>query len=222
MTCRPTKNCSRESRKLISKKRLRFAVKPWFKTSAKYAITAAILFFLLERLLKSYRQIASYEFHINYIFIAIAIISGLIGFLMLAFGWKLCLNTCGGNLKKGEAILIWFKSQMAKYLPGTVWYFICRVHDCSKKGLTKTISLSSMFLESVMLGASSLLLAAALIMPEVSKYIPWYLLLPAIFAGLIAMHPKIINCIASVFKKDVKLIHASYSHILLILAYYIL
>ncbi|MBU2637742.1 MAG: flippase-like domain-containing protein [Nanoarchaeota archaeon] len=198
-------------------------MKPWLKFALKAVIGLAIIFFLAERLVKSYSQIADYEFTINYGFIALSIALGIIGFLMLSFGWKQCLRICGGDISTGKAIVLWFRSQMAKYLPGTVWYFICRARDCSKLGISKKESISSLFFESLMLGVSALIFSmAVLAVSNAELPVSRYALIAVIILGLASMHPAIVNRIAALFKKDVKLIHVNYSKIVLTIAYYML
>ncbi|MDI6737880.1 MAG: lysylphosphatidylglycerol synthase domain-containing protein [Nanoarchaeota archaeon] len=194
--------------------------KAMLKTALKILVLGAIIFFLAQRLIKSYAQISEYGFSIRYSMLSIAIILGFAGMLVLALSWRLCLKASGGNIGLSKTISIWFKSQMPKYIPGTVWYMLCRVYDCGKLGIPKKSAVISLFLEAILMGASSLILAFAFLAGKAREYIPLPVFLFCILAGFIALHPKIINKIASLLKKDFRVIHVAYGQILFILLSY--
>ena len=191
------------------------------KSIASFLLVVAIFFFLGRTLYKSYNEIAGLEFSINWPLAVFSIIFPIIFFLLMGYAWKICLSIFGSKISSWRGIYYWCKSQPGKYLPGTIWYALGRVHFLSKDNVSKQDAFASMILEMIFLADASLILALLLLNSQITKIISLYLVIGMLFLGLISVHPKLINFIMAKFRKlDVRF-KKDYHYILAILAFYL-
>ncbi|HII14810.1 MAG TPA: hypothetical protein HA362_00695 [Nanoarchaeota archaeon] len=194
-----------------------------WKLALNIIISLAIISFLVQRLIKSYSQISDYPVSINYAFLFIAVILGIVGFTMFGISWIGAVSICGNKLELKQGMLSWFRSQMIKYLPGTIWMFISRVYDCQKCGIEKKTAILSIYMECILLGLSALILSIALNYRIIGQYVPVAVLIPIFMASLLLIHPAVLNKILSIFKKKgIQIKTYSYRRLLGLLIFYII
>ena len=187
----------------------------------KIIISLVIVGFLIQRLIQSYSQISQYTFSINYSSLILALIFGIIGFSMFGMGWIFAIRICGYTLGLNKGMITWFKSQMIKYLPGTIWMFLSRVYDCKKFGIEKKTAILSIYLECALLGLSAVIISILMNYKIVGGYIHPGILIPIFIASLLLVHPTILNKILSIFKKqNLKINDYSFSKLLGLLLFY--
>ena len=74
-----------------------------------------------------------------------------IAFGCLVLGWVRILSICGGELPAMASAFTWLTSNLGKYFPGKVLMLAGRVELARKLGVRRTISLSALALEHVVL-----------------------------------------------------------------------
>lgn len=120
----------------------------------KYLVVFLILFFLIKT---NYGYISQMQMsdlvNINWYYIVLSVIFQSLAFCFLAYLWGKQLGILGMKIPSKEALLIWTKSQFAKYLPGMIWFAVGRVmmlnkYKFNKKKASLTILLEVFFLIS--------------------------------------------------------------------------
>ncbi|MCL4465758.1 MAG: lysylphosphatidylglycerol synthase domain-containing protein [Chloroflexi bacterium] len=91
---------------------------------------------------------AAYGLVLDIGYLALSIFTLLLAFAMGALGWWLILRALGGQLDLGSAIRVWLVSQLGKYLPGgVVWYVAGRSLLAEELGLAPVLGAVSMAVE---------------------------------------------------------------------------
>jgi len=197
-------------------------MRPLFKSTLSFTLIAAIFFFLGKKLYLSYNEIGGMEFSINWSLALISFIFPILFFLIMGHLWKLCLGLFGPNIRSFRGIYYWCKSQLGKYLPGTIWYVIGRVHFLSKHNVHKQDSIASMIIEIIFLAEGSLLIALFFLNIKISNIISIYLALIFAIIGLVTIHPKLLNFVISKFKKLNIRLKKDYNYIIILFVFYFL
>lgn len=183
-------------------------------------ILLTIVIFFVLAFYKKWDEIKGYHWDFNYIYLFSSLLSLGIFLFLLSCMWNLLLTKLGEKLSLGECIRIWFFSQVCKYVPGKIWSILGRVYLCEQKGLSRTKSSISVFLESGLLVLSGLVLSALLFIYEqnvllLNRGVFYFLLIPF---GLVFIHPRIIeksiNYIFRAFKREEVRIYLHYNQIL--------
>ena len=82
--------------------------------------------------------------------VAIASLITLGAYAVLVESWRRVLRELGGHLAPAEAAIIWFGSNLARYLPGTGWQIGVMGAMAKERGVTITASTSASLLTSVL------------------------------------------------------------------------
>ena len=106
--------------------------------------------------------------------------------LTIGLLWRWILEAFGQSIPLSWTIKTVFKTTLAKYIPGSVWHLVGRVHASKKYGIPLDLVSFSVVLEPMFMIAGGLVVALFCL------HYPWAQLLALIlFAGL--LHPKGIN-----------------------------
>lgn len=113
-------------------------------------------------------------------------------FFLDAYGWHLILIMLGRRLAVKTSIKIWMISSIARYIPGGVWSYTSRMAMAQQAGVSLTESSISLYLETLLLMASSLAVGLpALLMLADFPYDRTFTVLIFVLLGF-ALHPRFI------------------------------
>lgn len=107
-------------------------------------------------LIDQWAKIRNLELTVRPGLMAVAVIALVALFLLDAFGWHLILRALGQQPDARSSIRIWLVSSLTRYLPGGVWGYLSRAAMCSERGIPLVTSSLSLYLETLLLSASSL------------------------------------------------------------------
>lgn len=106
---------------------------------ALIVIVAVGCFFYLE-FKKNLDVIRACHFTANPYYIFISLILVTVGFLMVTFIWKICVNNyLRKKLSFCESMALYNTSAMLKYIPGTIWTYTAQIALTSSKGISKAV-----------------------------------------------------------------------------------
>jgi glycosyltransferase 2 family protein len=105
--------------------------------------------------------------------------------------WSWILRALGQPASGRWSILVYLKTNIAKYLPGNVWHFYGRILAAKQAGIPVGAATLSVLLEPLLMAAAALILA--LLNVRQSWGVPWGLQLLCLIAVLLAIHPKTLN-----------------------------
>jgi len=120
------------------------------RKTLQYVLGMVIFVCLGTSLLKNWSGLKEHQWHFRYSFLALSFLL-LVGIsFFLAFNWSLALRFFSQGLGWRQGTKIWLLSQIAKYLPGSIWNLVGRVYWCEREGIPKIETIGSIVLETVL------------------------------------------------------------------------
>ena len=114
-------------------------------------VISICIFYLGNFIADNWQEIQTFNWNINYFFLALSFICGLGVPVLAIFGWDVIVRATGVQLSFNNNMRIWVASMMGKYVPGKVAVTIGRVYLGNKFGASKVKMLISIFLEVVLM-----------------------------------------------------------------------
>ena len=121
-----------------------------FKKTISFLLVIIILGFLSWRVFQDFDQIKNVQWEFNSKNLILLILTLLPGPFINALSWHLISKSLGGSVSFIENFKIWTYSNTARFLPGSIWQYAGRVYMLSKKGASKTLTTTALFLEAIL------------------------------------------------------------------------
>lgn len=115
----------------------------------KLIVVPVIVFFIIQYAVRSYHEI-DIDVKLNG-YLVLSLIFLLAGKIMLAYGTQQSLAVTGKLLSFLKMLWIYSLSQLAKYVPGSVWQFMGRGYEYKKEGIKNDRILVALLVENVFL-----------------------------------------------------------------------
>ncbi|MBN2619942.1 flippase-like domain-containing protein [candidate division WOR-3 bacterium] len=177
----------------------------YLKRILSFIVIVLIFFFLIRTLVLNWENIPFNELHFNGWYIALSLLMLVLHFLSYSKSWQEIMIALGHDIKFTQSLWIIATTQIAKYLPGRIWYMIGRVYIGKKENFDSNLLAVSMILEICLLIITSgiLFLIATLFSGMLqATYIILGILLIIVAATVI--HPRILSRLVSLI---VRLLH---------------
>lgn len=145
-------------------------------------ITVISLIYIVGQLGQSWSQIR--EVKLSAAPVLLALLLACLGMLNYALLWHNILQRLGAKISRMEAVRIWFLSQIMRYAPGNVWYFLGRSYLAQRVGIKiHPLSQSLVFELLQTLTAALLVTIFSLLFWQEQDKLAWWTLLviPLIF-----------------------------------------
>jgi len=170
--------------------------KRWGKRAGTIAVVGAIFFYMFRQIVMHWdivvteiRQIHPWRF-----LVAIAMFALFLAFRALS--WRRILIGFGHRLPLAPATRIWSTSELARYLPGTIWQVLGRMYLVRPYGVRGSVSSTSQILElttfllaNVIIASLCLLWFVAKLNPQARGYVFVAMALVPVLGVL--LHPRI-------------------------------
>ncbi|NES80062.1 MAG: UPF0104 family protein [Moorea sp. SIO2B7] len=168
------------------------------KSFLRWFILGGTLFFVLKAFKDHWREVAAIRIDsAGWIMLVIALIITLFAHIWSGWVWTWILKIFQQPLGQKQAIKVYLKTNIAKYLPGNVWHFYGRILAVYKAGGSLGAASLSVLLEPILMAASALLIAL------ISSGFGWIttasdkcilgLQIIILMGVLLAIHPRIID-----------------------------
>jgi hypothetical protein len=166
-----------------------------WKVAAQVALVAVLLGFLAWQLVRNWRDIGSYTWHLNAGWAAGAMALLLVCLAADVAIWNFTLGRLGGQLSFRRAAPIYLIALVARYVPGKVTSLAARMLLTEKEGISRARALASILLELLLRLVAALIVFAATLpswlnVGDVRKTYPLLLVIPL---ALIALHPAVLQ-----------------------------
>jgi glycosyltransferase 2 family protein len=173
---------------------LRFKkVNRWVFTSVSIGITVVVLGFLL------YRQrdiILHYHWEFKPLPLILAFLIFSVALFWMAIVWGWIINNIGIKLSYLKHIRYYVMSNLAKRIPGTIWYVASRFQLYLSEGLSAKITTVASGIEMILVMLAGILIVIIFSTQTLIEYhISPIILIVIFFLGLIIVHPKVIQWI---------------------------
>ncbi|MCL5883250.1 MAG: flippase-like domain-containing protein [Actinobacteria bacterium] len=182
-------------------------LKKVLRLSAQIVIIGAIFFLLGRRIQQDWPQITSsqWNFDIPWLVVSLLLLSAL--YVGHSCGWLIILWRFRHPVPFLPGIYVWFKSLMARYVPGNVLMVMGRVMMIQPYAVPKRISLTSVAYEQAILAASAATtIAVALPFSEdlqnYSRFLWLVLAVPPL--AIASLHPSIVGKLGNFVLRKVK------------------
>lgn len=188
-------------------------------------IILIIFYFLITTLISNWQKIPFAELRFGPFSLLLSFVFLFIYFLMLALGWENIVKELGGTIQFPKAFWIISTSQIAKYVPGGIWYTLGRVYLCRTEKVRGEIIVLSVILETCILMLTNLVLFlisvvflkdAALLSPLLSVVF--------IIVLLVVLYPpllnRFVNIAMKILKRPVIKLEMKYLHLLRLCVYF--
>ena len=158
-----------------------------FNPYLRWVILASTLGFLLHSLRQNWQQVLTLQLTAH----AIANLLTATGVTLLAhiwsgwvWYWVICLldTSVGGSW----SVIVYLKTNVAKYLPGNVWHFWGRIQSLKDAGTSTSVAITGVVLEPLLMAAAAL---GIIVLNQASVTFQSLILL----AVLIGVHPRVLN-----------------------------
>ena len=171
-------------------------------------LVAVIFFFLIKNLYTNWLKVRTYEWHFNYVLLAISFCIILAVSIFMIVIWRYILGQFNAHLSFKKAFRIWFLSSLGRYIPGKVWQVMGMAYLTNKEGIGAEISITSALLAQALSFIPGMILGLFTVMffiPDI--HLPGWVYLALIFVplGIIIVYPpyleKLVNAINRFLKR---------------------
>ncbi len=188
-------------------------------------IILIIFYFLITTLISNWQKIPFAELRFGPFSLLLSFVFLFIYFLMLALGWRNIVKELGGTIQFPKAFWIISTSQIAKYVPGGIWYTLGRVFLCKTEKIRGEIIVLSVILETCILMLTNLVLfLISLIFFRDAAVLHPLLSVVFIVVLLIILYPPLLNWLLNVALKIMKRplikLEIKYLHMLRLCVYF--
>jgi glycosyltransferase 2 family protein len=156
------------------------------KSVLRWLVRLLTFGFLAHALVKHWRDVAALTLLPGGVaYLALGALVTLSAHVWAGVAWNWLLRACGHERETRWAIVVYLRTNVAKYLPGNVWHFYRRVRAAQERDIPLGAALLSVVLEAVLMVAAGSLLASLSFLSLLHS-------LPAV-ALLAAIHPRFLN-----------------------------
>ncbi len=161
------------------------------------AITVVILIFLGRNIYDHWRSLGAISLgKQSWLLLTIATLVTLLAHSWAGYIWWQTLKFLHQGLPLQQILPVYLKTNIAKYLPGSIWHYYGRVWAVTKSGGSRNAAMASVLLEPLLMAAAALTIAL-LGIPETF----WGLTLLGLGIVLIALHPLVLNYFLGLLQK---------------------
>ena len=196
-----------------------------FKKILTVIIVLVIFYFLSTNLIKNWQKIPFTSLHFNLVNLVFSFMFLFINFMIFVDGWRNIIYKLGHNISFKNAFWIVSSSQIAKYIPGGIWFVVGRVYLSRNERLKEEIVALSVVIETGLTFLVGILLFLLSVSLSGQKFFGSFLLIvPIFFLFLIALYPRFLNRLMNfalgIVKRPAINLDISYSQILVISIYF--
>jgi len=189
-------------------------------------IILLIFYFLIASLVKNWQKIPLDSLHFNITYLVISFVLLLINFLLFIKGWKCIIYRLGSNISFKTAFWIISLSQIAKYIPGGIWFALGRVYlGKSKKLKTETVAISVVIETVLTFLVCILLFLLSVNFSKQQTFTNTLFMIPIFLLFLIILQPtvlsKLINIALKIFRRPMINLEMSYLQLLKLSMYFL-
>lgn len=167
------------------------------KPYLRWVILGGTLFFLAKALKDNWREVAAIRIDASgWAALTLALGVTLLAHIWSGWVWGWILQTFRQPVSNVWAVMVYLKTNIAKYLPGNVWHFYGRIKAVTGLGASLGVATLSVLLEPLLMAAAALLIALL-----GSQQLNLGLQILALIVVLGGVHPRVLNPILDYLKR---------------------
>lgn len=189
-------------------------------------IVSVIFYFLITNLLHNWQKIPFGSLRLNTVSLAISFVLLFVNFGIFVQGWRALIDRLGYKISFSNALWIISSSQIAKYVPGGIWFAVGRVYLGRSEKIKEEVVAFSVVVETGLTFLAGLLLVLLSFSTiEHKTFINILFIIPAFFLFLIALYPPFLNRLMNIALRIIKRpainLNIPYSSILAVSIYFL-
>ena len=188
-------------------------------------VVSIVFYFLITNLVKNWQKIPFDSLHFHSLNLIISYVFLFLNFLIFVEGWRNIMIKFGHSISFKNAFWIISSSQIAKYVPGGIWFALGRVYLGKSRNLKEENVALSVVVETgltFLVGILLFLLSVNFVSQKI--FANFLYVIPIFFLFLIVLYPSILNRVINfalqILKKPNIKITISYSQILKLSIYF--
>ncbi len=189
------------------------------------AVIAVIFYFLIRHVVANWTKIPFDQLRFNPLYVIVAFLFLIMYFLLLTYGWSRIVGELAVKIPYRKALYVMSTSQVAKYVPGGVWYTLGRVYLGKTLKIKEEIGMLSVIFETFLLMLTNLVifLIAANFAGDIPILSPLVSIL-LILMILVLLYPPLLNTLLNftlrLIKRPQVKLKAKYINILKLSTYF--
>lgn len=179
---------------------------PVWKKVAGALIVAAAAWFLFHTIERNWRQIRGYPWHVDPLLLG-ASIAALVGVLSWGvFVWSRVLSRFEHPPVRLSTLLrIWFLSNLARYIPGTVFALVTAAQLSRGAGLSAAVMLTSLLVHTSLTLMAAVVVSAWTVGPGIFPALPMRWIAAGVTAAaVLIVHPWVLNAVIGAIPRLLK------------------
>ncbi|MEO0184508.1 MAG: lysylphosphatidylglycerol synthase domain-containing protein [candidate division WOR-3 bacterium] len=166
----------------------------WLKRFITVVIVLTIFYFLITNLNNNWHKIPRDSLHFNFVNILISLTFLFLNFLIFVEAWRKIIHTLGNAITFSNAFWIMSSSQLAKYIPGGIWFALGRIYlGKTDKLKPETIGISVIIETALTLLVGIILFLFSLLLATRNTISNFLFVVPIAVLFIIFLHPKVLN-----------------------------
>lgn len=167
----------------------------WWKKAAAAALIAAAAWFLFDTIRDNWAQVRGYPWQVNGVLLAASVVALVAVLAWGVFVWSLVLRRFEhAPVRLGTLQRIWFLSNLARYIPGSVFQFITAAQLSRSSGLSPGVLLTSLLVHTALsLLAAVVVSAWTLASSSFPTLAALWMGLGITLAAVLMVHPRLLN-----------------------------
>jgi len=189
-------------------------------------VITVIFYFLISNLTRNWQKIPFHELRFDPLSLIISFVFLFINFLLFVEGWRRIIHRLGDKICFRNAFWIMSSTQIAKYVPGGIWFALGRVYMGRIENLKEEIVALSVVVETGLTFLVGILLFLVSIILTQKQMLTHYLFVVPIFlVFLVVIYPPVLNSIMNhalkFFKKPKMTLNVSFLQVLQLSIYFV-
>ena len=131
----------------------------------------------------------------------LAAVCAALGMIYAASGWGIALRMFGASITITRAVALYFRGEVAKYVPGGAWAVVGRGELARREGIAPTVAYSSVLLSLAALYVSCAALVAALLLLGLRATAAPVVAAVTFVLGIVALHPRALELFRAIAQR---------------------
>ncbi|MBI3957111.1 MAG: flippase-like domain-containing protein [Candidatus Kerfeldbacteria bacterium] len=167
----------------------------WWRALVQWGVAILVLWFVFRRLASDWPTVQEAVANVNWIWLVVSILPGVLYFHLRVRGWQAILHGWGIQPRHRSVFVVWMKAEALRFVPGTVWAVLGRMAQAALLKTSRSIIGITLLQEGLLMLLAAVFLVAALALPipemlQVPAFFPWAVLAISVFAVGLLLHPK--------------------------------
>lgn len=149
-------------------------------------VVGLIIYFIGRQLIKHWQEVRSYDWQLNFWYLALALLSAVVTFFIFSSVWRFVVLSLDKRISYAKSFKIAYLANLGRYIPGKIWQMFGVIYLARKEGVTEEEAVTTFWLSQVFAIPSSLLsgLLFLVLYPEV---LARYSEIPFLTSGVIVL-----------------------------------